>query len=216
MYHTTKLASQSLNPKGADSIWLIESWELPLPELPPLQSPTPNQAMVATGWSFRILPRRGSYPGQAHWLAGTMGYVSEVHNFLSFLPHRQFYMLPGLSRKPLATPQTSWLLWHKRCTVLTVSWVRKPWGSAELLRATELSRSQTRVKFSSSYTSRSFGSFIDSSPDSAGGNLCVPRGFIFILFLNLSLSGYFLVLLKDAKLIHSPEIMQNKVKSNYN
>jgi len=68
---------------------------------------------------------------------------------------------------------------------------RLSYESLGLRRAPEnslkLSRPKTRGKCSSFYTSKSFGSFLDSSPDSAARNLSVQGEFISILSILPSL-----------------------------
>ena len=93
MYHTTKLPSQGLIPKGADSIWLAESREAPhLPHF------TLNQAMVAPAGPG---PEAAAAVKLVRFLlidqAGTLGYAPEVPDFPSSFPHRQRHTLSGVS-----------------------------------------------------------------------------------------------------------------------
>lgn len=69
MYHTTKLTSQNLIGKGADSIWLAESWDPTLPQ----------PGNLVPHWSLWILSSNSCWgqagPPPAHWL-GRHGGVS--------------------------------------------------------------------------------------------------------------------------------------------
>lgn len=139
MYHTTKLTSQNLIGKGADSIWLAESWDPTLPQ----------PGNLAPHWSLCILSSNSCWgqagPPPAHWLGrhgGVSLWSTQLPELLSTLAvlHTPRSFQQTLSNfidciVALAQDVPFWLQ--------AASW--KSWGSAELLGSLTLSRPKTRI-----------------------------------------------------------------------